>query len=190
MSRTPEFELYAEALSAVEYGLHDVADKIAQLIKADAWRSYMTPTGRLVNHESFVKFVSADPLDGLGTDIETVKRVCRDTPYALDLVDQALQRKPGRPSQETPDNVRGLDYGNSSQGALRRLRKDRPDLHERVLAEELSTHAAMVEAGFRPRTATIRLDDPGRIAATLKRHLSPADIDAVVEHLASEMSQA
>jgi hypothetical protein len=39
--------------------------------------------------------------------------------------------------------------GTSREAALRRLRKDRPDLHERVIARELTPHAAMVEAGFR-----------------------------------------
>ena len=37
--------------------------------------------------------------------------------------------------------------------ALRRLRKDRPDIHARVLAGELSPHAGMIEAGFRKRSA-------------------------------------
>ena len=35
--------------------------------------------------------------------------------------------------------------------AIARLRKDRPDIHARVLAGELSPHAGMVEAGFRKR---------------------------------------
>jgi hypothetical protein len=33
--------------------------------------------------------------------------------------------------------------------ALRRLRKQRSDLHTRVIAKEISPHAAMVKAGFR-----------------------------------------
>ena len=34
---------------------------------------------------------------------------------------------------------------------LRRLRKDRPDIHARVLAGELSPHGGMVAAGFRKK---------------------------------------
>jgi hypothetical protein len=37
----------------------------------------------------------------------------------------------------------------SEARAHRRLRKDRPDLHEQVLNGEKTAHAAMVEAGFR-----------------------------------------
>jgi hypothetical protein len=41
--------------------------------------------------------------------------------------------------------------GNSAAAALRRLRKDRPDIHARVLAGELSPHAGMLAAGFRKK---------------------------------------
>jgi hypothetical protein len=43
----------------------------------------------------------------------------------------------------------GRPSGNSRAAFLRRLRKDRPDIHARVLAGELSPHASMIEAGFR-----------------------------------------
>src|SRR5262249_25461041 len=41
--------------------------------------------------------------------------------------------------------------GNSRAAFLRRLRKDRPDIHARVLAGEITPHAGMTEAGFRRR---------------------------------------
>jgi hypothetical protein len=46
---------------------------------------------------------------------------------------------------------RGPDQlgGNARQQALRRLRKDQPDLQAKVLAGELSPHAATIEAGLR-----------------------------------------
>lgn len=37
--------------------------------------------------------------------------------------------------------------GNTVSYALRRLRKDRPDIHARVLAGEITAHAGMIEAG-------------------------------------------
>jgi hypothetical protein len=36
---------------------------------------------------------------------------------------------------------------------MRRLRKDRPDIHARMLAGELSAHAGMVETGMSPGQA-------------------------------------
>ena len=43
--------------------------------------------------------------------------------------------------------------GNSRGYALQRLALQRPDLHARAAAGELSAHAAMVLGGFRPRVA-------------------------------------
>jgi hypothetical protein len=45
---------------------------------------------------------------------------------------------------------------NDASYAMARLRRDRPDLHARVLAGELSAHAGMVEAGFRKRRGGAR----------------------------------
>jgi hypothetical protein len=68
--------------------------------------------------------------------------------------DRQNRRPPGRP--KNVDN--GHRYvnvsrptGNSAAAALRRLERQRPDLLDRVLAAELSPHAAMITAGFRKR---------------------------------------
>ena len=54
-------------------------------------------------------------------------------------------------------NVHIRPAGNSRAAFLRRLRKDRPDIHGRVLAGELSPYAGMVEAGFRKRRGGLNL---------------------------------
>lgn len=77
---------------------------------------------------------------------------------ALDALDRVMQGKPGRPGKETLNNVKGFPAGNSESAALRRLRKERRDLHAQVLAGEKSAHAAMVEAGFRRKTVTVALE--------------------------------
>jgi hypothetical protein len=70
--------------------------------------------------------------------------------------------------QRTPDlptgrytstrNVHIRPSGNSRAAFLRRLRKDRPDIHARVLAGELSPHASMIEAGFRKQPVRNKAD--------------------------------
>jgi len=68
------------------------------------------------------------------------------------------------------DNVhKPRPSGNSEEAALRRLRKDRPDLYQRVIEKKLSAHGAMVQAGFRPRTITVPVDVKAA-AAVLARH--------------------
>ena len=75
-----------------------------------------------------------------------------------DAKDLANLRPAGRPKTENLYNDSGCvqgsakaPTGNSRAAFLRRLRKDRPDLHARVLADELSPHAGIIEAGFRKK---------------------------------------
>ena len=59
---------------------------------------------------------------------------------------------------DTEPHANGTKLSRGSNGTeylLRRLRDQRPDLHEQVLAGELSAHAAMVTAGFRKRATPI-----------------------------------
>lgn len=74
--------------------------------------------------------------------------------------------------------------GTSQSANLRRLRKDRPDLHARVLAGELSSNAAMIEAGFSPHRVQVRTDSVESIAKTLRRYLDPVALKELAELLA------
>jgi hypothetical protein len=70
------------------------------------------------------------------------------------------KRKTGIEMLESVDNIHGNNErpsGTSRQAAVRRLRKDRPDLLEKVKAGELSANAAAIEAGFRKRVTGLAL---------------------------------
>lgn len=161
--------------SALRYGgaaLADVPDLLKRLLQSGAWRDFTTQRREHVTHERFADFVTASPLAGLGSTVDLLRRILTGDPMALDLLDRELQNPVGRP--ETNDNVQDkAPAGNRADAALRRLRKDRPDLHAEVLAGNLTAHAAAVAAGFRPRTITVRADSPEAIAATLRRQLGP-----------------
>jgi hypothetical protein len=93
-----------------------------------------------------------------------IERVVADDPTTLDLLDRAMQRPPGGDQRSkdrtTVDNINSArPDGTAKAAALRKLRKDAPELHAKVLANEMSAHVAMVKAGFRHRTITIRVDD-------------------------------
>jgi len=71
-------------------------------------------------------------------DAGTVARArCADDPEALDLLDRASQNPVGT---NVPINNVQTHEGNSVGAALRRLRKDRPDLHTEVLAGALTDY--------------------------------------------------
>ncbi len=77
-----------------------------------------------------------------------LQQLCQNRPDVLDLIDQARQRKHGGDRSKIDNIQLAAPSGTSTDAALRRLRKDRPDLHQRVINKELSAHAAMIEAGY------------------------------------------
>jgi hypothetical protein len=77
------------------------------------------------------------------------------TAQRIDAADVANQRPAHvhiqRDVYNKKSDVHVRPSGNSRAAFLRRLRKDRPDIHARVLAGDISSFAGMVEAGFRSR---------------------------------------
>jgi hypothetical protein len=115
--------------------------------------------------------VSTPPLEGLGADMSLIKRICSDDPEAVNLLDEAIGSHQGERTDlhNNVIKVESAPVGNTARQAIRKLRDKRPDLHARVIARELSPHAAMVEAKFRTPTITIPLD-PRRAARLLHKH--------------------
>jgi hypothetical protein len=179
-----------EALLDGERSLSNIPLLVKRIIKDEMWREfYVDRTKQTVTHapSAFVSFVIAQPMEGLGTNIEMLKRICAEDKEALDLIDQATQGKHGgdRKSERIKTDIVRLDtnqHGNTRQHALRKLRKSRPDLHAQVLKGKLSPHAAMIEAGFRKKTMTIQ-SDPVQAARYLKRRFTKTEFDAFKKEL-------
>lgn len=79
----------------------------------------------------------------------------------------------GRPKKGDIITFSSGDRGTSETYTIRRLRRDRPDLADLVEQGDLSANAAAIEAGFRPRTKTVRVDDPESAARSLRIHMKP-----------------
>jgi hypothetical protein len=171
--------------AALRYGgpaLGEVPELLKRVLREGVWQDFTTRRGQPVHHERFADFVTTTPLAGLGSDVPLVRRIVADDTEALDLLDDALQNPS---SIHAGNNVPSRPEGNSRAKALRKLRKDAPELHADVLAGNLSAHAAMVKAGYRPQTFTVRADSAESVAATLRRRL-PADQLAELARLLSE----
>ena len=82
------------------------------------------------------------------------------------------------------DNIQGqaAPTGTSKAQALRRLRKDAPAIHAKVLKGELSANAGMIEAAFRKKTATIEATPEG-IVRYIMRHMTPFERLYILEKL-------
>ncbi len=172
---------------------------LAEAVEKEAW---------LQLGLSFQEFISSPAPDGLDIPLEQFKAAYhirhRKEKYfptaaeyyskmrkkVLDQLNPELPKPtvgdgnpgPGR-GNKTVNNVNRLRGGNSETYALRRLKRDRPDLADKVLDGELSANAAAIEAGFRKRTITVTLE-PRSIARTLARHLSEDQINDLIVALA------
>lgn len=179
-------EALSSALERGSSGLANAPTLLRRMLAEGSWREFVTQRGEVVVHERFEEFVATPPLRGIGASMNLIRKIVdsiedkAERAHTQDLLDQALQREPGRPS-ETVDNIHDSERpaGTSQAAALRRLRKDAPDLHSEVLAGHLSAHAAMVKAGFRPRTASVRLDDPEAVVRTLRKNMDPEQWEAL-----------
>lgn len=175
-----------EALSSsLEHGgtaLGTVPKAVARVLREEAWREFVTSRGEHVQHERFADFVTTPPLAGLGCEVALVQRIVADDRETSDLLDQALQNPHGGDHSKS-NNVPPAPSGNTSAKALRRLRKDAPELHSEVLAGRLSAHGAMVKAGFRPKTISVPVTRPEAVAQALRKYMSADDIAKLISLL-------
>jgi hypothetical protein len=171
----------SEAVWSGEANLSTIPGLLKRVIKEGMWQRRMVlKTGEIVQFRRFAEFVASPPLEGLGTDIKTLQRLCADDKEALVLIDEAVQNRHGV-NQHTEDlyNIQERAPSGTSQAAtIRRLRKDRPDLLERVVAGDLSPNAAAREAGFRAHKVAVNMADPESAARTIRRFM---DADAIQE---------
>jgi len=148
------------SLAEGAHGIDCVPKLIVRVIRDELWREfYCEPMQSDVRHESFERYVTDNLPTGLGTTIRFLKNLCRDDVEALAAIDKATKREPGDGKNQYTKQECLVDIineaerptGTSRDYAIRRLRKDRPDLLEKVIAGQLSAHAAAVEAGHRKK---------------------------------------
>jgi hypothetical protein len=178
-------------VSSLKYGLRE--------FKQDKrWRHLTDRNGRKFRYwEDYVQH--PEPY-GLGMPVEEAeavieahddKRLLRDVLSAryraADEEDRKNLRGPGRPKAETlyteKNDVQGFPSGNSAEAFLRRLRKDRPDIHARVLAGDLTANAGMIEAGFRKPGKSHRQTILDKILKLIPQ-LTNSERVELIEHLA------
>lgn len=186
---------YVESLqTSVHRGTHTldvVPGLVIHVVEGDRWRErFVRARQSVVRFDDFGTFTESPLPDGLGISLDHLRKLCRDDAEAIDAIDRATRMPVGTNQHRKPfDNVQGLTAdekaptGNRSDTALRRLRDARPDLHARVLARDLSPHAAMREAGFRKPTLTVRLDDPTAMARSIARHVDRDFISELIGEL-------
>jgi CRP-like cAMP-binding protein len=164
-----------QAIVSGEGGIAEVPGLVIRVIDAGLWAERIEPnSGWSFSFETFEEFVEAKPPGGLYVSMRMLKNLCRDDRRALAKIEHVTQRT--RADNKLVDNVHKRPAGNSAMRGLRRLRTQRPDLHQRVLDGELSVHAAMIEAGFRKPKMTVPVDSPEAAIRALLRRFTADDL--------------
>ncbi len=179
-----------EAVGSGKRNLKSIPMLVKRIISDGMWAEfYVDRTKQLVTRDSFIEFVTKKPMEGLGIDLDLLKRICRDDAEAIRLIGEVTTGEHGgnHGNQYTGGktdiiSLATSQHGTSRQYALRKLHKGRPDLHAQVLAKKLSPHAAMIEAGYRVKSMTIPAD-PTRAAQYLKRRFTKTEFDAFKKEL-------
>lgn len=188
-------EALGSALREGEHGLKTGPALLVRVLREESWRSFVTQRGEQVDHARFEQFVTTPPLKGLGASMRLIEKLIDsiedigDRRTAQDLLDQALQRPSYIQVGDDQDDVYNIHVrpsGTSKEAGLRRLRKARPDLHDEVLAGALSTHAAMVKAGFRQRKISVPLTTAADAAKAIRRNMDPEQVKELAKLLAAE----
>jgi hypothetical protein len=104
--------------------------------------------------------------------VDAVRTKARDLLHP-ELADNGGDRKS---EQYQFDNIKLKHGGGTSETyTLRRLKRDRSDLAQKVISGEMSANAAAIEAGFRDKTFTVS-SNVDKAARTLRKHFDPDEL--------------
>jgi hypothetical protein len=128
-----------------------VPTALANVITEKQWQKQKDKSGNPFS--SFESFVAHELWWGLESSIDDLLAYCRKR----DDVQRLIKGEVGAAAKHGVnqhsgggDNVTS-SRGNNPTYTLRRLKRDRPDLAEKVISGDLSANAAAIEAGFRKK---------------------------------------
>jgi hypothetical protein len=180
-------EALADALRSGKSGLTNVPGLVKVVIRDRCWAERAVGADhRRVAYQDFVRFVTDAPLEGLGTDVQTLERLCADDVEAIRLIAEAKVQPVGGDRMTTHSIRRDGDaapsYGTTAEYAIRVLANQFPELYEEVKAGRMSPHRAAVQAGIRKQTVTVEAGTFG-FARYIKKHFTRDQIEDLISAL-------
>lgn len=167
---------------------YTAAEGIEYIIDNDLWQERDPSPGRLdkKTFKTFPEFCEADTPWGLNTRFETVKDLCNRNPDVLRKVTEAAKHDGFKGNQYVSlvDNINEAK-GTSKTYGLQRLHRERPDMYQRVIENELSVNQAMIECGFRVKTHTLP-ENADAFVRKIKQLFTDREIDYIVGKLISQ----
>lgn len=144
-----------QVLGDGESNLTDVLPNIiAKILRDGLWRGRVNKDG--VPFSTFDEFASYKIWWGLECPFDRLIRYCEHNAECRELLLRevgAIAEKPGPKGGDgcntTNSNDRGATY------TLRRLKRDNPELAEKVIKGEITAHAAAIAAGIRKQKTAL-----------------------------------
>jgi hypothetical protein len=138
----------------VSGSLSDLPGLISKIIREKVWERRIH-NGRLIELPNLRALITEPFPRGWSEQPDKIEAIIKSDIESLALFRDAMVDGPGQPrlseTKSISDNVTNtlIDRGNSKSYTVSRLKRDRPDLFERVVAGELSANRAAIEAGYR-----------------------------------------
>lgn len=169
-----------ECLSRGEGAFGALPSVVKSMIRDEVWKHLTDKNGECF--ADFPSFVEYKLWWGLETRYDRLIEFCKDDAECrqmlLEQMPVAGPEEGGAPQgnqnaakdKNNRDNIKVESHrGTSAPHTLKRLKRDNPELAERVVNGELSANAAAIEAGFRRPTLSIP-NDPNRAAESILNH--------------------
>lgn len=122
---------------------------LAEIIKERKWANKKNSEGKTFS--SFEDFARQPLWDGLDCDLDDLLAICRKRQDVQRLIKKEIGAAPNHVGRgHRSDNITP-NRGTNPTYVLKRLKRDRPDLAEKVIAGLMSANAAAIKAGFRKK---------------------------------------
>lgn len=161
MNEVEAYQVCNSAISALSHGETNLSifpKLLRRIIAEEAWKTRRVPGKGMIEMQSLRELVTTPPIIGWGEDPAKIEAVIRDDAEVLAMWREAMKGKAGRPKRELETHRNPTQYKTPDRGRaydLSRLRREAPELFERVKAGEMSANAAAIEAGFRRRKTAL-----------------------------------
>lgn len=166
-------QLCQAAERALRHGSIDLAEfpkLLRRIIDERLWLARQVAGEGNVELKSLRELVTEKPLRGWGQDPAKIEAVIRDDAEVLALWREEMKEQGKRNDIVSNINEVERSAGTTRSYTLSRLKREEPQLFERVKNGELTANAAAIEAGFRHKTWTAPADVELLCAAIERRY--------------------
>jgi hypothetical protein len=146
-----------------------IAESLKNLLEGQQWL-----------HGSDVRIFEEFCQEHLGCRAKDLLQICRHDTYVVSLINEALKINHQGIRRVKAKEFIDRPSGTSREQALRRLKKDRPELYDKVVKGQLSAHEAMVKAGFRKPYKSVR-PEVNHVAAFLHEHFDDGQLREIIQ---------